>query len=236
MIRQSDQLPSLWAVLALALVISLMPGATPAAPILCPDTMISVEAKDQETRVLVCDTVVTTLPRLADCGLDQRLSLTIDVVDRVMIGDVPCLATFDCSTHTITLTHPDALALRLAETPSPLSLLEPEPLIRSLIVHELSHALFDQMSIGSARSAANHEYVAYAMQLASLPADQRQLLLDAHPVTGPISEMELNEFIAAMAPFQFASKVWAHFSTPENGCAFIGKLVSGKADLALGPL
>lgn len=84
-----------------------------------------------------------------------------------------------------------------------------------------------------ASCANNHEYVAYAMQMLLLPANERQKIVTTYDIASPIDPLLLNCFIAAMAPDRFAAIVWQHYSEQGNGCSFVRELVSGEATLGL---
>ena len=63
------------------------------------------------------------------------------------------------------------------------------------------------------------------------PTRDRQIILDAKPVSFTVTLESLNSTIAMMAPTAFAARVWEHYSMPENGCDFIGKIIDGKVSL-----
>jgi len=67
-----------------------------------------------------------------------------------------------------------------------------------------------------ASCANNHEYVAYAMEMLSLPAHERQKIVAAYDIASPIDLLLMNSFFAAMAPVRFALIVWQHYSEQGN--------------------
>lgn len=213
------------------------PGAAAGEGLICPNPMISVVAEDPDLSAQVCAIVDSVRPNLAQCGLNQTAPLTIEVADEPLFihGDAPCLGLFDCAGSRIMVSHPDQLGDILGPD-HPFAEIPAADLFASLIAHELSHAFLDQNLGGAELPGAAHEYLAYAMQFGVLPPDVRQRLLDARPINRPIETVELNDTLALGAPSVFALKAWRHFSTPGNGCDFVGKLIRGEVSLALDPI
>jgi hypothetical protein len=224
------------------LVAAVMASATRAepgsgtAPVTCPDPRVAVSATDPAWVAEVCAAVSQARPVLSGCGLTQTEPVSVNVVANIPGPDVSphCLAQYDCAAGTIAILDPDSLA-RALDPGDVLARIPGEELFASLIAHELTHAFYTAAIGNVAQGRANHEYVAYAMQYASLPPALRAQLLTASPGTGPVAPEEMNEVILAMAPAVFAAKVWRHFSSDGNGCAFVGKLMRGEASLALPP-
>jgi hypothetical protein len=211
--------------------------ATPpeAAQLPCPDDRVSVDSPDSASAALVCEQIEEIRPALAECGLEQAAPLTIHLVDHA--GDSPFIGSYAAGSNEIRLTHPDRLPEVLSPD-HPFARLEPSLLFQSLLVHELSHAFLDQAECTRTRCVAEHEYVAYAMQLWLLPEDARMAVIGSPETQGmdPVAQESLNDFAALLDPLLFASRVWQHFSQPENGCDFIRRIESGEVDLSLPPL
>ncbi len=124
---------------------------------------------------------------------------------------------------------PEALSLAIRQAGNFASM-PIDVLFDSLLVHEISHALAYQSSLAPPRTTAEAEYIAYAMQLESLPADVRDDFVASHPVTQPVSLMGLNDIILSFSPEVFAVKAWTHFRTEGNGCEFIRSILEQKVN------
>ena len=206
-----------------------------AETLLCPGGEITVEAPDDGSAAQVCELVEEVRPILAECGLEQEAPVSIHVVAEATHVAAPMVGSYAAGSNEIKLTHPDHLSDVILPD-HPFARLAPDLTFQSLLVHELSHAFLDQAECTRERCVAEHEYVAYAMQLSVLPPEAREALIGEY-VTDKIYGVEiLNDFVAESAPLFFASRVWEHFSKPGNGCDFIRKIVSGEADLRLPPL
>lgn len=199
----------------------------------CGDPLLQVEGASAETAARVCAAAEDAKVQLAQCGLTQTRRVTLDIRERID-GPAPhCAGLYRCGTDRVILLDPDLVATAMPEG-SAFAPLPPDLYFRSLVVHEMSHALMDQAECRAADFCdADLEYVAYAMQLQSLPEEARAKVLDFRDVPEDPDPARLNDFLLWMKPDIFALYAWAHFSAPGNGCAFVGKLVSGEASLAM---
>ncbi len=225
--------------LAVMLLWMLAPGAAPASPeaLACPDPRTRVAAESPALRDRVCARVEASRPLLGACGLEQSRPITLHVVWEIATDPLGpnCLGSYACDTDEIRVLHPEAL-LQAVGADNPLARLSADELFDSLVTHELAHALFAQSAEGGRPPAfVDQEYVAYAMQMASLEESARARLLEAHPGPQTVHALELNGIVALAAPTLFAAKAWRHFAQAGNGCTFVGRLVRGETSLALVP-
>ena len=147
---------------------------------------------------------------------------------------VACLATFSCKESKIEIL--DHLSLQSAlKKGNPFSLLPVEDLFDSLIVHEMTHALSLGVACGSEERFVDREYMAYAMQLASMSPTTRQSLLNEYSQSGTIEREEINDFVLLTAPAIFAAKAWRYFSESDNGCDLFRKIIDGDEFFYLEP-
>jgi hypothetical protein len=77
-------------------------------------------------------------------------------------------------------------------------------------------------------SGASYEYPAYAIQLESLPDEEREKLLQATRRRSGSNKFVFNDLILAFDPFFFAARAYQHFKTSSNGCARLLKLMDGE--------
>ena len=103
-----------------------------------------------------------------------------------------------------------------------------ELLFESIIVHELTHAYFDQISSGHYLPRIAHEYLAYAVQLDALPKSERMRILDKAGVAMPFAFNDINEALLHTAPLTFAAMAWVHFNSEGGGAALVERIVSGE--------
>jgi hypothetical protein len=73
---------------------------------------------------------------------------------------------------------------------------------------------------------AAYEYPAYALQIASLPADVRDKFLQSIPSRARPGEFVFNDTILFFDPFFFAAHAYEHFQAGD-GCAHLNALLGG---------
>jgi len=194
--------------------------------------MFSVEASDTDMGRRVCTLASEAAAQLAQCHLPQLDRIKLQVVDHFAHIEGYCLGRYEVADAALKVSSPDSYP-DLIEPDHVFYNIPVQQLFKSVIVHELSHAILQQQSSDIPHCIANHEYIAYAMQMQSLSPESRQIIVDNAGNTTDVTLEHLNSFIAQAAPMKFAAWSWLHFSGPEGGCDFIEKLVSGEATLKL---
>jgi hypothetical protein len=216
--------------LVLVLPMLLAAGWAAAQPIACPDSRFVVEAASPHLQATLCEVAVAAADRLLLCGLSQTRPVTLRIVDTVSHPVADCLAAYDCDFDRIRITAPERYAELLAPDTAYASL-PPEVLLRSLLAHELSHALLDQSAQGRPVDLVDHEYVAAAMELDLMPPAWRGVILDAARLEMP-REGLINIWIYRLEPRRFSANAWLHFSAEGNGCDLVRRIVDGEATFA----
>ena len=209
-----------------------LPTRSPAETVVCAESMVSVTAPHASRAQSVCATASVTLPKLAQC--DLRLSLPISIT---VLNDLPgvsdtCFGYYVCDGHQIFVRSPQGIS-EITELSLLYEDMAPEVVFDSIVVHEVSHAAFEQTACEDALCLANHEYVAYVMQMWSFAPVVRQKIIKQFGQDEPVEPIRLNDLIAVIAPEKFAALSWQHFNQPGNGCEFVKKLVSGRASLEI---
>ncbi|WP_371037719.1 DUF6639 family protein [Rhodosalinus sp. FB01] len=217
---------------ALAMAFLLAPAPLASGTLSCPGGSLTVASPDAALNERICRVAEAGAEQLAACGLPIRAPLVILAVPEIAHGDVSCLGAYDCDRLELRFVTPAALDAALAPD-SVLRDIPREALFDSLVVHELAHAALAQQPCAAPPCLAEHEYVAYTMQMQALAPEHRAIVTGAARGLDRVTEERLNEFIAVAAPDTFAAWAWTHFSRPENGCGFVARLISGEAQLGL---
>jgi hypothetical protein len=200
--------------------------ASPALPqgVACPDGTAFVEGAGQNAPV-ICQIVETAARQLDQCG---GLSLP----DRIEIAINPdlglnCVGLYHCGENRIELLPPDSYidGTDMSATGT-FSSIAPNAYFESVIRHELAHAALDRiMDCPFEHCLVGQEYVAYTLQIAFLPAPERDAFIAALPeIDRPISRDALTPIILMMAPGHFAQQAWLHFSERPAPCGFLGQV------------
>ena len=190
----------------------------------CKPSGIQVNAARSEDADRVCEAVNATEKLFQDCRLpDTPAGLRIDLVNELKKG---CVALYHCGENWIEVLSPDAMRnQRLPE--SAFALLGIDDYFRSVVVHELAHAVFDDMPCPFEYCVASAEYFAYALQVLSLTPEQQKMFEERAELDRKISRNELNAMYLFILPNRFAQKAWIHLSQRDDPCTFLGQVIDG---------
>lgn len=199
---------------------------------ICADRFLSVEALSVSNAGRVCESAQAAKEVLASCGLKQAQPVTIQLQSEITgIADY-CAGVYFPGEDRITLVRP-TLVENLMPPKSAFAGIDPDIFFDSLIVHELAHAFIDQKSDSQLACSSDSEYIAYALQIESLPEFARDRVLAFREFDRPVPTERLNEYVLGFAPDIFGILAWTHFSDPSNGCGFISALLAGEITLKL---
>jgi hypothetical protein len=211
-----------------ALVLSIGSSAT-AEEVSCPGIDVMVSGAD-DTDAL-CTLVEQSIEDMSRCDLHQSAPISIHILTAPIDGNPTCLGLFHCKTNEILLRTPQSLSAALGPE-HPLGILSKDRLFDSLVVHELAHALLYQSRGDTAKTRAEDEYIAYAMQYAFLNDRERAALL-AQFETSTFGFEFLNDITYGFSPNLFGAFAWQHYSQPGNGCAFVRKIIDQDIDFQI---
>lgn len=201
-----------------------------AEPLPCDTTRTLVETDDQDLHERVCNVVMTALPVLENCHLRQNLPVLIRFNDALSTSGHDCLGLYHDGKGQIDLLTPEAF--HSSHIKSDYCKEIPENVhFDSIIVHEMTHALLDQVPGAKDYDLVDQEYIAYAMQFEIIHKSVRDRFLSSIGLSAPIEPEWINEFILSVSPSVFAASSWLHFSSSERGCEFVGKIIRGEETL-----
>ncbi|WP_372740515.1 hypothetical protein [Neptunomonas sp.] len=203
-----------------------------AETLICSNPMFSVVTSEPSLAKHTCTVATAAAERLAACHIPQRDAIELYIVDRIVHSDISLLGIYKRGEKTLEVTSPAHFTTTL-DPHHIYSLIPAHELFDSMIYHELTHAFLDQQPGGSIQYYANHEYMAYSMQMEALSPASRQIFIDAAGGDSEISNEQLNEFVALAKPPTFAAWSWQHFAEPQHGCDFFEKLITGETSLEL---
>jgi len=193
----------------------------------CGDPLIAVTAPDAALADLVCEAVTVAKTRLAACGLAQTSPIHISAVDRAMHPTFgACLATYTPGTASLQVTRPDQLS-EVMVTNDARRALPPDILFTSLVLHELTHALVQQTAGAVEIGPGEHEFIANALEMDSLPERWRDVLLAARPIAPPGKADLVHPMIYALDSRAFANNAWVLFHAEGNGCDLVQRILTG---------
>lgn len=191
----------------------------------CGTTDVSISGGTADLRTEACNTVASSRALFDQCNMRPFPSnLHIEIIDEI---DANCVGLYHCGVHSIEVLSPKAMEAAL----SPDSIYEFMPTrdyFHSVITHELSHATYDGVSCPFETCVATNEYVAYSMQILSLPPHVRAMLETDVDWPRVIHRDEINPMILYMAPDVFALKAWQHFLQQDDACGLVEQIMDGQ--------
>lgn len=213
--------------LILAGLIAFVQAAGATEPLHCGSERITIEAGSAELGDRICRAALLASEQVRACGFEIESDIRITVVPKITGLNGNPLACFKPGSQGIEVLDPKA-TVRAVSSKSAYALLPVDDLYDSLIVHEMTHAIFVPDGKKTAQTFVSQEYIASAFQFSSMDPDVRSILLDRFPRTRPVALDELNPFIAAVAPVRFGVNAWRHFAQPGNGCDMVRRITKGE--------
>ena len=100
---------------------------------------------------------------------------------------------------------------------------------RSLVTHEVAHAVAGCNFAIPDPAIQAQEYVAYVAMFAMMAPDFRARVLAKNPGTGFNSELQMNEITYMFDPMRFGVEAYRHYLKQGHGTDFLLKVLSGEA-------
>lgn len=206
---------------ALAVIVS-----TGSAEVLsCEGIPLTVSTPDGEFAEQTCRAAARTLPLIAECDVVLSRKQEIEVKNAIP-GSPDCMGVYHCGENRIAILSPSAME-RLRRADSAFASVSTRIYFESVVAHELAHAAYDAVPCPFPDCLVTSEYVAYAMQVYSLPPPSREVFEADVSLEDRVNRYQISAIGLLMAPDQFARDVWAHFSQREDGCAYVAEMMGG---------
>lgn len=200
--------------------------AAPSTP--CIETPVSVTGASPAEANHVCAAAKSAMKLFRQCGLEMPKHMRVRVDPKPLeVGGSHVFASFDSRDKVIRIVDLDTFArMTITELPSPV--LPLHEFYRSVIVHEMSHQILRANLKGKKVPRAAHEYVAYSIQLGSMPVEARQRYLSLFKRGPPAGLAPFVEGMLYLAPQHFGALAYDHFSAPGNRCRILRGIVQGR--------
>ncbi|WP_139784630.1 hypothetical protein [Roseovarius sp. A-2] len=211
-----------------SILIAILLGGLPAnaQSVVCPDPRFVILSDDGTPAHRVCRIAQEAAERLAACNvpLSDTRRIRIELMPEMLEA---CLGLYHCGKDLIQIPTPDTMqSMRAAD--SSLSHVPPEPFFRGILTHELAHAAFDAQPCPFESCITASEYIAYTMQIMSLPAADIATFESGLKMHKKISRDALNPITLYMNPDIFLSLAWIHLHQRSDPCAYIGDVMQGR--------
>ncbi|MCB1772002.1 MAG: hypothetical protein KDI88_00175 [Gammaproteobacteria bacterium] len=190
----------------------------------CPAIRIDGSQFAEQDRSLICDAAARAREFFRSFGIGIRQSIRIEASSEA--GGLPHIGSFSLTDRIVRLTGQRRAGSEMAgDTLFGLPL--NETLYRSVVVHELAHAIANQHFVDARPSLVAQEYIAYVAQLSTLETATRARILAANSLPAYASVDEMSSTYYAMDPSGFGIKVYRHFLSLDDPGAFLRGLLSG---------
>jgi hypothetical protein len=200
----------------------------------CPGIPARVEvAVDQRSTVPpACAGVADALGFLHWLPRDGDVELRVEIVDHLPDGLRPdAVGCYAIGSRRLMVIERDLFLQRGTWFGVPVS----KRLWRSVVAHEVAHALVGCHLQGRALPGAAHEYLAYVTMFATLDEATREAALAAMPGAGLAHDAEINDFRYAFDPMRFGVDAYRHWLRQADGVGFLRSLLRGSIAPELPP-
>jgi hypothetical protein len=205
----------------------LPPAVSSAEPTACPTAGVTVHHNNPVEGARVCEAVAETVAFMTAHGFEFTAPFSIAVVERVTQSQIlTTLGAFNARSRAIEILSYEAAIRFLPDNPPFGIPMNPE-LYRSFVVHEAAHAVAYPNFVRRPNLAAM-EYIAYTVQIATMPDPLRRQVLAGVQTEGFDEPKEIGDQLVLFDPARFAVKSYLHFIRPGNGAAFYRALLTGK--------
>ena len=193
----------------------------------CADAKFLATAEDPAILNRTCQVAAMTRSRLAKCGVHLDRPIEITVSDRVENKFGSCLGIYHCGEDKLQVLTPSAMS-RARKSVGPFALISDDVLWESIFAHELTHAAYDAVSCPFLSCIATSEYAAFAMQVWSLPIEERDRFGANIELKSQTTRDAISAIMYFLAPDRFAVIAWGHFQARPDSCAYMNEIMRGE--------
>ena len=205
-------------------------GVDKSVEVPCRRAPVDVSGASQEEHQLVCEAAEHAVDLFGQCEFKTHRRIRVHVTKRPpTVCGVHAFGSFDVKAHRIRLV--DAQTCRkMANANAAYASLPYREFYKSLVAHEVAHFIFRSSLDERAVSHTTHEYVAYAIQIASMPSYVRDRFLKSFRRKPPTDLSPFVDMVYLMSPAYFGALAHDHFSAPGNGCRILREIVEGQIE------
>lgn len=192
----------------------------------CPNSAALVTFHAEEDYQIVCQAVELGITFMQANGFRMPSMIRIAVVDEVTGNHAAGVYGQYSALHNQIEMLGIQKFMAAAEGRKVFGVTADKDIFRSFIIHEVAHAVAQSNFRLEAPPGIAQEYIAYVVQLATLPAAVLQKVLDGFRFKGFASEREITSIYYGLSPDNFAVKSYLHFAAHHNSKAFISRLLN----------
>ncbi len=193
---------------------------------------IAITGGSELERSLGCEGARQALHTLKGCAIAPKTTIRIQFHEEVrnpLAGAI--FGYYDFRGQYIALTTLSRTTALMRETPY--EGIPATAFLQSLAVHEIVHSVMHQNLPMHVHNPAVYEYLAYALQIASLPAEWRARFVNAFKGAEIKKLSPFSDTVLAFAPYVFAARAYDHFISSPDICVPLRQIMSGDLDVAV---
>lgn len=197
-----------------------------ATRVACPVQGVTVFSDRVDDGKLACQAVGTALAFMRDLDFRVNVRFTLDLVDRPLsLHGKEVKGTYDARRFHIEVPSFSQAQL-MAQRHPPFRSSMCRAMWQSFVAHEVAHAVAQANFRVLKPSLEAHEYIAYVVQLATLPETLRQQLLEGFDNQAFQHEKQINRIFLQLDPEVFAVKAYRHYVAQPDPKAFFQRLLN----------
>jgi hypothetical protein len=192
----------------------------------CDTRNVVVRAPDDADVPVFCDGARDAIVFLASQGLDVTSDVTIEVVPKLS-GQVSASAAgcyLESERRVLMLTYAE-----FEKCGSWFDIPASRRLYRSLVAHEVAHAVAACNFKIPEPSIQAKEYIAYVTMFATMDPALRACVLSKSPGEGYEGDWQMSTTIYLLDPMRFGAQAYRHFLKPGNGRDYLHAILAGRA-------
>ena len=201
-------------------------AAADAARSSCPTIRLSGGVGSAEERALVCDAAARARGFFRELGIELNQPVRLRLHQTEIAGRSLHLGSYDARLDQVDLLTFEQ-AQRLTTGDALFGRRMDEPLYRSLVVHEVAHAIAGQHFGYRPVSPVAQEYIAYVAQLSTVDPAIRAEILQAYDLEAFSGVEEMSLTFYALNPSGFGVKAWLHYQGLADRAGFVRDVLAG---------
>ena len=193
----------------------------------CTGGSIVISGPAEGDRKLACSGARQAVELLGRCGFSHHRPLRLEIAEQINhpFGR-PVLGFFDAVEEKVLVRSSQSVATIVSNTLfAAVSLRE---FYASIVAHEVVHGILHQNSERHVLSHTASEYLAYALQVESLPDNARRAFLLSFPNGASANDLLLSDLMLSLDPYLFAARAYEHFSSFKDRCGLMKALLDGE--------
>lgn len=187
--------------------------------------MIVVNVEDETILTDICSAAYSAISFLAQYSLSPHRSILINIVDEpIVIEGYHAFGSYDTRSEEVCLMSYQTI---FANVEDPRMYGEPFDSLHyaGIVAHEVAHAIMLHNLYTKHKSSVSQEYLAHATQLAVMPSERRNKIIETMDVGPWVSGDTISDTYMAMEPGKFAVKSYLHLTTTEKPQEFVQLLL-----------